>query len=50
MSEYPINCCECHRSMGVVHATEWSDKYRCEECKLERVVQGEKGDKHEKAK
>ena len=39
MSEYPINCCECHRSLGVVHATEWSDKYRCSECsKLEDAI------------
>ena len=34
MSEYPIECCRCNKDLGYIHATEYSNKYRCEECAL----------------
>ena len=32
MSEYPIQCSECSKPMGYVHATDYSSNYLCDEC------------------
>lgn len=32
MSEYPVNCCECGKYIGYVHATEYSKNHLCDEC------------------
>lgn len=37
MSEYPINCLDCGKSMGYVHATQWSERYICDECNKKKV-------------
>lgn len=37
MSEYGINCKECGCYIGMVHATEWSENYICDECRIKKI-------------